>query len=87
MAETEQQLRERISLGQEINSLRADRTQLEKWYGNDQVWDAQELAQDFTVLAFLAPYVRVIRKADNKKGTLLFQHSPRFYFSFTQEGL
>ena len=49
---------------------------------NGKVWDTEELQQDFKVIAFCAPCVVVIRKADGKKGSLWFQHRPRFYYNF-----
>lgn len=58
------------------------REELEALYG--QVWNTAELTTDFTVLSFLAPAVIVIRKSDNKRGTLLFQHLPRFYWGWTE---
>ncbi len=67
----------------EINAEAADRAALEEVQG--QVWDTDELRRDFEVLGFMAPFVVVKRKADGVKGSLLFQHSPRFYFNFTQE--
>ena len=42
----------------------------------------RQLSQDFTVEGFAAPYVVVRRKSDGQRGTLMFQHSPRFYFGF-----
>ena len=56
------------------------RKQLETDYG--QVWDTDQLREEFTVDSFCAPCVIVIRKRDNKKGTLEFTHMPRFYFAF-----
>jgi hypothetical protein len=47
-----------------------------------QVWDTRQLAEDFEVIGFMAPYVVVRRRADGVKGSLTFQHSPRFYFDF-----
>ena len=47
-----------------------------------QVWDTDELCNDFTVESFLAPFVLVTRKADHAHGTLQFQPRPRFYHSF-----
>ena len=46
-----------------------------------QVWDTSELAHDFIVIGFSAPLVVVKRKSDDQKGSLMFQASPRFYFS------
>jgi len=79
MDETEEYRRE---LQGEINSLQASREILEKEVG--QVWDTKELSVDFEVVSFLAPFVSVRRKSDGKWGTMMFQHSPRFYFSFLQ---
>ena len=60
-----------------------ERTELESRYG--QVWDTTQLQKDFAVVAFMAPFVRVIRKSDNVRGSMLFQHQPRFYHSFKGE--
>jgi hypothetical protein len=64
----------------EINSAKSDRQLMEVKYG--QVWDTKELQQDFEVQGFMAPFCMVVRKFDGAKGTLMFQHMPRFYFSF-----
>ena len=53
---------------------------IEARYGS--VWNTEELQRDFEVLAFAAPYVVVQRKADGTKGSMMFQHYPRFYFAF-----
>ena len=58
----------------------AERQRLEARYG--QTWDAAQVAADFEVLGFMAPYVVVRRRADGRKGSLEFQHLPRFYFNF-----
>lgn len=67
----------------EINTNPTGREALEARYG--QVWDTDELARDFEVLGFLAPYVVVRRRADGRKGSLEFQHHPRFYFHFAPD--
>jgi hypothetical protein len=64
----------------EINSVPGSREALEAQHG--QVWDTSELQRDFEVLGFAAPLVVVRRLSDNKKGSLYFQHNPRFYFGF-----
>jgi hypothetical protein len=74
---TEAARRERLA---EINAEPGSREALEAEHG--QVWDTPQLAQDFEVIGFLAPLVVVRRKADGVKGSLEFQHSPRFYFRF-----
>ena len=49
------------------------------------VWDFASVRQDFIITGFLAPFVTATRKSDGQKGTLMFTHSPRFYFSWTPE--
>ena len=71
----------RREMVKEINSVEGGREQLESKYG--QVWDTKELQNDFSVEGFMAPFVSVKRKSDNVKGTLEFQHDPRFYFNFS----
>ena len=64
----------------EINAEPGRREALEAKYG--RVWDTKELQQDFEVLSFLSPYVVVKRRSNGRKGSLRFQHNPRFYFEF-----
>lgn len=64
----------------EINAQPGSREALEAQYG--QVWNTEELSRDFEVIGFLAPYVIVCRKSAGKKGSVEFQHQPRFYFGF-----
>lgn len=73
----------RRELVNEINSDPTGRAALELEHG--QVWDTQELGNDFEVTGFMAPFVVVRRKSDGAKGSLMFQHSPRFYFAFTKD--
>jgi hypothetical protein len=74
---TESIRRERVA---EINAAPGSREALEAQYG--QVWSTDQLSEDFCVIGFMAPLVVVTRNADGKKGSLEFQHSPRFYFNF-----
>ena len=74
---TEAARRERLG---EINTEPGSREALEAEHG--QVWDTEQLRQDFEVIGFLAPLVVVRRKADGVKGSLEFQHVPRLYFNF-----
>ncbi|HXP62664.1 MAG TPA: hypothetical protein VN829_19345 [Dongiaceae bacterium] len=60
-----------------------NRSGLEARHG--RVWDTVELAQDFEVLGFAAPFVVVRRRTDQKLGSFLFQHQPRFYFGFSED--
>lgn len=73
----------RRQLVAEINYVPGSREALEASYG--QVWDSTELSHDFEVRGFLASFVGVRRKSDGKRGSLLFQHSPRFYFGFQED--
>jgi hypothetical protein len=64
----------------EINHQPNIREALETQHG--KVWNTDELRADFEVLGFGAPLVVVRRRADLVKGSLYFQHTPRFYFGF-----
>ncbi len=77
---TESARRERLA---EINAEPGSREALEAQYG--QVWSTDELSRDFTVIGFLAPFIVVLRKSDNVRGSLEFQHNPRLYFNFQAE--
>ena len=74
---TENLRRERLA---EINAKPGSREALEAEHG--QVWDTDQLRQEFDVLGFMAPFVVVRRNSDGVKGSLEFQHNPRFYFNF-----
>ena len=63
----------------ESDDVIAERQRLEARYG--QIWDAGQLAKDFDVLGFMAPFVVVQRRSDGRKRSLEFQHLPRFYFN------
>ena len=78
--QTESIRREQV---QQVNAEAGSREALEATYG--EVFDTTQLASDFEVLGFIAPYVIVRRKTDAVKGSLMFQHHPRFYFSFQPE--
>ncbi len=57
-----------------------DRAELERRHG--QVWDLRGLAAEFVIIGFAAPYVVVRCKVDCVRGSLEFQHQPRFYFNW-----
>ena len=63
-----------------VNTNAAEREALEQRHG--QVWDIDEIRQDFDVIGFAAPLVLVSRKTDGKEGSLLFQQNPRIYWGF-----
>ena len=70
----------RLEMQAEINAQPVSREALEAEHG--QVWSTQELGEDFEVLGFASPLVVVRRRADGVRGSLFFQHTPRFYFAF-----
>ena len=66
------------------NSTGLDRKTLEATHG--QVWDEEELTQEFRVTAIIPPQVVVVRRSNNQVGSLTFQNEPRFYFDFQPSG-
>ena len=58
------------------------RKEIEKQYG--QAWDTTELQEDFSVEGFGYGLCVVKRRADGQRGSLEFQHRPRFYHSFRE---
>jgi len=74
---TEPLRRQRLA---EINAEPSPKDALEAEHG--KVWATDELAEEFEVVGFMAPLVVVRRKSDGVKGSLEFQHQPRFYFNF-----
>ena len=70
-----------INSAVESNEPDPERKRLETEYG--QVWNTEQLSSDFTVEGFMAPFCIVKRKSDGVKGSIMFQHWPRFYFGFT----
>lgn len=73
-----------VNASQMIQSGKTDphRARLEEEYG--KVWTTDEMREEFDVLGFGAPFVVVRRKSDGKKGSLEFQHMPRFYFNWAE---
>ena len=58
------------------------REELEKEHG--EIWDTKEATKKFEFVSFLAPFAIVIRRTDRVKGSIMFQDSPRYYFSFKE---
>ena len=74
---TESIRRQRLA---EINVEPGSREALEAKYG--QVWDTDQMTEEFQAIGFMAPLIVVRRKSDGVKGSLEFQHSPRLYFNW-----
>ena len=66
----------------ESNDKDRERARLEAVHGSGNVWDTNELAHDFEIRGFAAPFCVVRRRSDGAHGTVEFQHHPRLYFSF-----
>ena len=81
MADPTESIRKELLV--QINAEPGSRDALEAEHG--EVWDTNQLRDAFEVLGFSAPLVVVKRKSDGQKGSLFFQHSPRFYFNFQPE--
>jgi len=64
----------------QINAQPGSREALEAEHG--QVWNTDQMCNDFEAIGFMAPLVIVRRRSDGVKGSLMFQHNPRFYFGF-----
>lgn len=58
------------------------RSKLEEKFGEDNVWNTEEVTEVFVIDGFLAPFCSATRREDRVKGVLTFTHSPRFYFDF-----
>lgn len=48
----------------------------------EPVWDTRAMQVDFEPQGFMAPFIVVRRRSDGQVGTLMFTHSPRFYFGW-----
>ena len=77
---TEQLRRVRLAV---LNADPGDRPALKERHGD--VWDGVELGRDFEVIGFMAPLVVARRKSDGMRGSLEFQHHPRFYFNWRDD--
>lgn len=77
-------LTEEAADGADVNNTTPARSreQIEQQHG--QVWDSFTLARDFDIESFAPGHgkVNVIRRADGKRGTVEYQHEPRFYWGF-----
>ena len=73
----------RRQMVKEINAVPGSREALAAQYG--QVWDTDEMCAEFDAIGFMAPLISVRRKSDGKKGSLTFQHNPRFYFGWQED--
>lgn len=73
----------RRALVQEINAEPGSRAALEAQHG--KVWDTDQVCAEFDIVGFMAPFVVARQLSTGKKGSLMFQHSPRFYFGWKED--
>lgn len=86
MDETEKIRRELVNkIANQITSNNKDHERERLEEANGQVWNTDELSRDFLVLGFMAPYVVVKDKATGRKGSLMFQHYPRYYWGWMED--
>jgi hypothetical protein len=67
-------------------AIAAERARLEAKYGGE-VLDTKQLQEKYEVIAFLAPFCEVREKKTGVKGSLEFQHMPRFYYNFVPDDI
>jgi len=70
-----------INTQTESNDPDSERERLQEIHG--EVWSTEEVSQVFEIEGFMAPFVVARHRELGIMGTLMFQHSPRFYFSWT----
>jgi hypothetical protein len=58
------------------------RLALENEYGADNVFDSTQLRENFEVEGFGGGICVVKRRSDGVRGSLDFDHMPRFYYRF-----
>lgn len=51
----------------------------------EPIYTTAEMTAEFETVGFMAPFVVVRRRSDGVRGTLMFTHSPRYYFGFEAE--
>lgn len=68
-----------------VNMVGKDLNRVELEAAHGQVWNTEELTKEFEVQGFQAPYVVVRRRSDNKVGSLMFLHNPRYYFNWVED--
>lgn len=66
----------------DINNSPGNKEQLEEQYG--EVYSTAEMDEHYEITGFMAPFVVVRRRADDVKGSMMFQDNPRYYFSFKE---
>ena len=47
-------------------------------------WTTEEVTRDFEITGFLAPFCTAVDRETETKGTLMFIHRPRIYYSWQE---
>lgn len=50
-----------------------------------EVYNREQVEERYEVLGFRAPFAMVRERSTGQMGTMLFQHEPRFYFSYSRD--
>lgn len=77
---TEETAEERAKLEAEVNATPCTLEELQRKYG--QVWTVEQVEAQFEIEAFCPPLACATRRADGVRGTLVYQHCPRYYWSW-----
>lgn len=67
---------------QRVSAETATRKALETKYG--KVWNTEEPNEQFEQTGSMGLVILVRRRLDGRKGSMEFNHSPRFYFHFKE---
>ena len=73
----------RRQAAKKLNDVEGSREYLEKQPG--KIWSTTELAKEFEVIGFMAPFVVVKNLETGERGSLFFQDIPRYYFNFRSD--
>lgn len=62
-----------------------DNTKAELEAKHGKIWTTSEMQEEFDALGFMAPFIIVRKRDTGERGSLMFTHSPRYYFSWSPE--
>ena len=72
---------ELLMLSKQINEAPRSREELMRL--GEEVWDTDEVRENFEILGFKKPFALAINVVTGDKGSLLFQDNPRYYFGWS----
>jgi hypothetical protein len=65
-----------------VGSVEERIAELKIFYGEDNVWTAEELDKAFVIESFSPPFCLVVRRTDQVRGFVAFEKEPRCYYDF-----